>query len=161
MSPPPNQPRYVISHRLIIFNILLFIAQFSYFSSFTQIGCKFLSSSIIVFSIILCFSHHFSVRSIQISCLRKKKHYRVINKAKAELFSAWVWNKFCEWKYRKKMKQKISSELHEALKYNLSFAGCGFLGIYHGEIWIWLYDNGFQLNPTLSPSFYSWRCCVL
>lgn len=30
------------------------------------------------------------------------------------------------------MKQKISNELNEALKYNLSFAGCGFLGIYHG-----------------------------
>lgn len=29
------------------------------------------------------------------------------------------------------MKQKIQSELNEALKYNLSFAGCGFLGIYH------------------------------
>lgn len=32
------------------------------------------------------------------------------------------------------MKQKIHNELNEALKYNLSFAGCGFLGIYHGEI---------------------------
>lgn len=31
------------------------------------------------------------------------------------------------------MKQKIHNELNEALKYNLSFAGCGFLGIYHGE----------------------------
>lgn len=30
------------------------------------------------------------------------------------------------------MKKEISSELNEALKYNLSFAGCGFLGIYHG-----------------------------
>lgn len=27
-----------------------------------------------------------------------------------------------------------SRELQEALKYNLSFAGCGFLGIYYGEI---------------------------
>lgn len=32
------------------------------------------------------------------------------------------------------MKQKISNELQDALKYNLSFAGCGFLGIYHGMI---------------------------
>jgi hypothetical protein len=31
------------------------------------------------------------------------------------------------------MKQTINKELHDALKYNLSFAGCGFLGIYHGE----------------------------
>lgn len=31
------------------------------------------------------------------------------------------------------MKQKIQKELNDALKYNLSFAGCGFLGIYHGE----------------------------
>lgn len=31
------------------------------------------------------------------------------------------------------MKTKISNELQEALKYNLSFAGCGFLGIYHGK----------------------------
>jgi hypothetical protein len=31
------------------------------------------------------------------------------------------------------MKKEINRELQEALKYNLSFAGCGFLGIYHGE----------------------------
>ena len=36
------------------------------------------------------------------------------------------------------MKKEISNELHEALKYNLSFAGCGFLGIYHGK-------NGFNI----------------
>jgi patatin-like phospholipase domain-containing protein 2 len=39
------------------------------------------------------------------------------------------------------MKQKISNELQEALKYNLSFAGCGFLGIYHGKTTRDLYDN--------------------
>lgn len=33
------------------------------------------------------------------------------------------------------MKKEITNELQEALKYNLSFAGCGFLGIYHGEPW--------------------------
>lgn len=32
-----------------------------------------------------------------------------------------------------KMKKEISNDLQEALKYNLSFAGCGFLGIYHGK----------------------------
>ncbi|CRK98649.1 CLUMA_CG012052, isoform A [Clunio marinus] len=30
-----------------------------------------------------------------------------------------------------RMKKEITQELREALKYNLSFAGCGFLGIYH------------------------------
>jgi len=29
--------------------------------------------------------------------------------------------------------KEATKELQEALKYNLSFAGCGFLGIYYGE----------------------------
>lgn len=37
------------------------------------------------------------------------------------------------WEKQWGMKQKIQKELNDALKYNLSFAGCGFLGIYHGE----------------------------
>jgi hypothetical protein len=29
--------------------------------------------------------------------------------------------------------KELTTELQESLKYNLSFAGCGFLGIYHGN----------------------------
>lgn len=29
--------------------------------------------------------------------------------------------------------KEISTDLNDAFNYNLSFAGCGFLGIYHGK----------------------------
>lgn len=60
------------------------------------------------------------------------------------------------------MKKEISSELNEALKYNLSFAGCGFLGIYHGEI-----RKSFpreiitKMFQTFSCCFHYSRCCGL
>lgn len=48
------------------------------------------------------------------------------------------------------MKKKISNELQEALKYNLSFAGCGFLGIYHGKLQKVCRDNEIFLIQYIS-----------
>ena len=49
------------------------------------------------------------------------------------------------------MKKEINDELNEALKYNLSFAGCGFLGIYHGEL----------IVCDVLCFFYNLNCCSL
>lgn len=64
------------------------------------------------------------------------------------------------------MKQKISNELQEALKYNLSFAGCGFLGIYHGMISYNFCDNNFSrflfmqlVLPCVSKNMRHNCCC--
>lgn len=58
---------------------------------------------------------------------------------------------------KKTMPEAITRDLHDALKYNLSFAGCGFLGIYHGELAM---VNMAMTPSDLETSIRSWcrRC---